>query len=141
MNLQAIIIANAFGLALLVSLLISDILTKQHRRYDDKLFLTLVFIFVAANIIEPITFWLDGRPGKAGRFINLWGSVYLYAADIVSGFIWTMYVDLKLYRDRAHLKKMLPFYGFLPLICTVALVVNIFRPFLFTITMNTAARC
>ena len=44
MNLQAIIIANSFGLALLVSLLISNILTKQRRRYEDKLFLALIYI-------------------------------------------------------------------------------------------------
>ena len=136
MNLQAIFIANMFGLILLTSLLISIILTKQRRRLEDKLFISLVFLVMAANIIEPLTFFLEEKPGAISHYANLLGSTYLYAANIASGFLWTMYVDLKLYRDKNRLKKKLPIYGALPAICAVMLIVNLFCPFIITVDEN-----
>ncbi len=136
MNLPAIIIANSFGLALLISLLVSNILTHQRRNYDDKLFMVLILIFMAANIIEPLTFISDGRPGAFFRFINLWGTVYLYTANIVSGLVWCMYVDFKLYKDMDHLKRNLPLYSIFPTMGAIALIVNLIHPYLFMVDEN-----
>jgi diguanylate cyclase (GGDEF)-like protein len=133
MNLQAIIIADAFGLVILISLLVSLALTKQRRRLEDKLFMILIFVVMAANIIEPLGFYLDEKPGAFCGYTNLLGSTYLYMANIICGFVWNLFVDLKLYRDKDRLKKMLPLYGALPAVYSVLLLINLFVPFLFTV--------
>ena len=133
MSFGAILIPNAFGVSLLLCLLVSNIRTRQHRRLDDKIFVALVLMVMAASVIETLGFYLDGKPGRFSYNINLYGSTYLYAANIAGGFLWTLFVDVKLYRDRERLKKRLPLYGILPLICMIALIVNLFKPFLFRV--------
>ncbi len=136
MNFQAMFIANLFGVARLVSLLISRFLTRQHRRLDDKLFLAIVLIALSASIVEVWAFWIDGRPGTLNHYANLLGCTFLYVANIVGCFIWTLYVDVKLYRDKQRLKKQLPLYGIVPSIAMIALIVNLFTGFLFYVDEN-----
>ncbi len=136
MTFSAILIPNIFGVSLLLCLLISNIRTKQRRRLEDKIFLALVFMVMAASVIETLGFYLDGKQNRLTYFINLYGSTYLYAANIAGGFLWTLFVDLKLYRDRERLKKRLPLYGLLPAVCAVALIINLFKPFLFRVNSD-----
>ena len=49
MNLQAILIANMFGLILLICVFISIILTKQNRRLSDKIFMALIFLVILSG--------------------------------------------------------------------------------------------
>ena len=136
MTFSAILIPNVFGVSLLLCLLVSNIRTRQRRRLDDKIFIALVLMVMAASAIETLGFYLDGKPGMLTYCVNLYGSTYLYAANIVGGFMWTLFVDVKLYRDRERLKKRLLLYGFLPAISVAALIVNLFRPFLFRVNSD-----
>ena len=136
MNFQAIVIANLFGVVLLISLLISRFMTRQHRRLADKMFLAMTLLALFASIIEVWAFWIDGRPGTFNHYANLIGCTYLYSANIIGCFLWTLYVDLKLYRDRQRLKAKLPLYAAIPLIAMTALIVNLFTGFLFYVDEN-----
>ncbi|MCR5324981.1 MAG: GGDEF domain-containing protein [Lachnospiraceae bacterium] len=140
MNLQAILIANMFGLILLICVFISIILTKQNRRLSDKIFMALIFLVMAANVLESLTFYLDGKPGALNYYVNLFGSTYLYIANVTCGFLWTVYVDIKLYRSEERAKKRLPLYGILPVASIIALMINLFAPFIITVDENNRFR-
>ena len=130
MNYQAIVLLNLFGIILLAFLAISRFMTRQRRRLGDKFFTALVLITMGGCAIEIFSFWVDGRPGRLNYWLNLLSNTALYLANLSGCFIWLLYVDLKLYRDRPRLKKMLPLYAIIPAISVIALIVNLFKPFL-----------
>ena len=136
MNYQSIVLLNLFGVVLLAFLAISRFMTRQRRRLGDKFFTALVLITMGGNAIEIFSFWIDGRPGVLNHWLNLLVNTSLYLANLACCFIWLLYVDLKLYRDRQRLKKMLPRYAIIPVICVIALIVNIFKPFMLYVDEN-----
>jgi diguanylate cyclase (GGDEF)-like protein len=136
MNYQAIVLLNLFGIILLGFLAISRFMTRQRRRLGDKFFTALVLITMGASIVEIFSFWIDGKPGALCYWLNLFSNTLLYLSNLAGCFIWLLYVDLKLYRDRQRLKKMLPRYAIIPAICVLALIVNFFVPFLLYVDEN-----
>lgn len=131
MNYQAIYMLNLFGIVLLALLFFSRFMTRQRRRLSDRFFTELVLLTMVASAVEIYSFWVDGRSGAVDRVLNLLSNTYLYMANVIGCFIWLMYVDLALYRDRKRLRRMLPVYGFGPAVCVTALIVNLFCPILF----------
>lgn len=130
MEFQTIFILNLFGIVLLLFLIASRFATRQRRRLGDKFFTALTLITMGASIVEIFSFWIDGKPGVISYWLNLLCNTGLYMANVTGCFVWLLYVDLKLYRDRKRLLKKIPVYAALPGISAIALIVNIFKPFL-----------
>ena len=136
MLFQSIMALNLFGIILLLFLIISRFSTRQRRRLGDKFFMALVLLTVGASIVEIFSFWIDGKPGRLSYWLNVLCNTGLYMANIIGCFIWLLYVDLKLYRDRKRLHRVLPIYAIFPSVNVIALLVNIFTGFLFYVDEN-----
>ncbi len=54
---------------------------------DEKIFLHIVILPLIACIVEPLTFWVDGKPGALCYWINLLGNTYLYAANLIGSYL------------------------------------------------------
>ncbi len=63
MNLQAIIIANLVGFNLILFLLISRHISQTKADTEEKAFNVMMYLVMIACIVEPVTFFVDGKPG------------------------------------------------------------------------------
>ena len=63
MNWGEILVANGTGLCLLIILIICRHMTKLTRRPVDKVFSAIIAVGIAGTVLEPFTFFIDGRGG------------------------------------------------------------------------------
>ena len=131
MNLQAIIVANLTGFFLIFFLFFSRFITKTKSDMEEHSFEVMMTLAMIACIVEPLTFAVDGIPGKLPYWINLLGNTYLYYANGLGSFLWLLYLDLKLYHDRSRMKKI--YYKIsVPIgILLLSLIGNIWRNYYF----------
>ena len=122
MNLQAIILANVIGFLLIAFLFISRFITRTKSSSEERVFTTMIMLAMIACIVEPVTFVFDGRPGALSKWIVLLGNTYLYYANGLGAFFFTLYVERSLYHDKKRVVKY--YYKF-------AVVVSILLAFLF----------
>ena len=125
MNLQAIYIANFTGFVLILFLLISRLITQTKSQAEDYVFNVMMFLALFACLVEPLTFFVDGKPGVVSKWINLLGNTYLYFANGMGSFFWCMYVDRKLYHDRERMHRIYKRVSVIVLIMLATLFANI----------------
>ncbi len=132
MNFQAILVANVTGFFLIVSLLWTRYIARRRWSMDEKIFLHIAVLPLIACIVEPLTFWVDGKPGALFYWLNLLGNTYLYAANLVGSYLWCLYVDLKLYNDKSRLLKYCYYKRFV-LVLAITLAGNIWGGYYFSV--------
>ena len=125
MNLQAINVANITGFLLILSLLISQMITFKNSRLEDRIFSWMMYLVLVACLIEPLTFYVDGRPGRHNYLINLLGNTYLYGANVVGSFLFCVYVDLILYKSGSRAKRIYNKLAFFVVILLLSLLLNL----------------
>ena len=106
MNLQAIIIANLVGFNLILFLLISRYISQTKADTEEKAFNVMMYLVMIACIVEPVTFFVDGKPGALSYWINVLGNTYLYYANATGTFLWFMFMDLSMFHDRSRIKRI-----------------------------------
>ena len=104
MNFQAILLANITGFTLILFLRISRMLSQVKQDTEENAFNVMMYFVMIACIVEPLTFYVDGKPGILCYWINLLGNTYLYYANATGTFLWLLYMDLSLFHDRSRLK-------------------------------------
>ena len=125
MNLQAIFVANITGFLLILSLLISQMITCRNNRVQDRIFSWMMYLVLVACLVEPITFYIDGREGALYYWINLLGNTYLYGANVVGSFLFCVYVDENLYHSRERVRMIYQKFAIVVALIVAALIVNI----------------
>ena len=108
-------------------------MARRYAQTDDRVLTVFVYIGLACTVFELFSFLVDGQPNEFLRAGNILCNTSIYGGTATISVLWVWYVELSLNKD---VKKMKPL--FFPLfiiwvILIVALVVNIFVPFLFTI--------
>lgn len=131
MNLQAILVANLTGFILLVFLFISRLMTRTKRQAEDPTFEVMLFLAGIACLIEPLTFFVDGKPGEANHLINLLGNTYLYFANCLGSFFWCMYVDKCLYHSKERIRRIYYKFSSIVILVIISLIINIWKGFYF----------
>ncbi|MBR2283331.1 MAG: GGDEF domain-containing protein [Ruminococcus sp.] len=136
MNLQAIIVANCIGSALLMILLISSRLVRQRKQTDDRIFTAMIAHTSVACIVEMISFIIDGVQFPFSKQIILLTNSYLFYANVIVSLLWTVYTDLRLYRSEERMKKYLLIRSIPAIIGIAALIPNLKWQFIFSIDEN-----
>lgn len=106
-NIGEVIVANSVGVLILVILLTFRIQDKITKHLDDYLFDIMIGLAVVALIIETITFILDAHKGEWIRVLLYLTNGYLFFASSSIGFLWTLYVDYRIYHSIKRLQKIL----------------------------------
>lgn len=133
-NLEAIFIGNAVGAVLMVILLISSRMHARTVFLDEKIFLTMVWLTLALCVTEFLTFLVDGMMFPGARFLNRVLNTLLFAANISFAFIWTVYVDFKVYGDQGRLRRMYGWIGIPAGIMILLSLANLFTDVFFSIS-------
>lgn len=136
MNLQAIIVTNGIGCAILIMLLVSSKLVRQRKNSADKLFTAIILLTAEACVTETLTFILDGKQFSGAKTTDLALNSLLYLTNIITSFLWLEYTDLRLYRKEERIKRSLPWRIVLVVIGLIGLIANLKYEFIFSIDEN-----
>lgn len=136
MNLQSIITTNSLAITSLIILMISSHLVRQRRLLSDRLFTVMILLTAISCTVEMITFALDGASFSGVYAINLIGSTFLYISNMALSFLWCVYVDLRLFRNRQRIRKYYPLMGIPAITAIIIILINMKFGYLFHIDEN-----
>ncbi len=133
MSLQSILVTNGIGCVILVILLINSYVVRLRRKVTDRIFTAMIFLTASACILEGLSFILDGKVFSMAYLWDLLINSYLYFCNITVSYLWCLYVDLRLYRSREHMRKNALIYGIPSFIGYIGILLNFKFNYIFTI--------
>lgn len=136
MNLQAITVTNLIGVTILFVLLISSYLVRQRKQLSDRVFSAMIGITIAACLGETVAFWVDGKTFAGATAITSVTNTVLFAMNVSLSFMWCVYVDLRLYKQKSRLKKYYTRLAIPSVLLILALIPNLKWGYLFSIDEN-----
>ncbi len=136
MNLQAICVANFTGFFLLVFLFISRVITKTKRQPEEYALNLLMYLATIACLVEPLTFYVNGKTGDVYKWVNILGNTYLYTANGLGSFLFCAYVDRKLYDSNERMVRIYRKFGAIVFIMLLTLYFNIWGGYYFYVDQN-----
>lgn len=131
MNLLAVAVADYVGFILLIALIFSSRIRRSMPRDEFKIYTVIAFMTAIACVIDFITFFCDGKPGKIYRFINILGNTYCFLSNPLFALSWCIFTELKLYGSRARIKRRYRYVAIPAMILVLATLVNIFYPIIY----------
>ncbi|MBP8593199.1 MAG: GGDEF domain-containing protein [Ruminococcus sp.] len=133
MNLQSIFMTNGVGCVILVILLICSHMVRLRRQGSDKLFTLMIMLTASACVIEPLTFYMDGRALPYGTLLVVLGNSYLYIMNAVVSYLWLVYVDLRMFQNNRRIRSHYVKYAVPALLAVIAVILNFRFQFLFCV--------
>lgn len=118
----------------MIILLISS---RTHARtvfVDEKIFLTMVWLTLSLCTAEFLSFLVDGATFPGAMMLNRILNSLLFAANISFAFIWTVYVDFKVYGDQQRLRRRYVWIGLPAAAIVLMSLLNLFSDVFFTIS-------
>jgi diguanylate cyclase (GGDEF)-like protein len=136
MNIIAILVANGFGIANMIMLLLSSKGTIEKKTFSDKIFISLIWVTIVLCAIEASTFLVDGKTFYGARALNIILNCLLFSINIVFVFLWTLYIDYKLFEDIERIKKRWWIIALPSFVVLAAVIVTPFYPIIFNVTAD-----
>lgn len=133
-DLSAVLVANGLGAALMVTLLLSDREVPHNVFLDDKIFSAMCQLTLCLCVIETAAFWVDGKTFAGAIACSRISNVLLFVANSVFAFLWTVYVDYKLFGQEARLRRFGPLLALPAVVVLVMSVLNLWMDVFFTIS-------
>lgn len=133
-DLSAVLVANGLGAALMVTLLLSDREVPHNVFLDDKIFSAMCQLTLCLCVIETAAFWVDGKTFAGAIACSRILNVLLFVANSAFAFLWTVYVDYKLFGQEARLRRFGPLLALPAVVVLVMSVLNLWMDVFFTIS-------
>lgn len=131
---------DLFSIAVLLLLIWGVKLRESGKSYAASLFLLLCYSTVIVILLEMITWMLDGTHGLYTKHVLYSANFVFILLNPVPVAIWLCYLDYQYFASIEHLKKRW-FYIQPFLIVCICMLINLFTPFVFSITeQNTYQR-
>ncbi|MBQ0005325.1 MAG: GGDEF domain-containing protein [Clostridiales bacterium] len=133
-NLTEIIIANAMGIMLAATMLMSNTQTFHANSIGHKYIREMMVIALVSCILDPLVFLSDGREGLFFYLVIYIGNLLLFVANLLIGPLWVNYTAGYMrgglsFRHRRTMATVC-------VVGVVMLVVNLFKPFVFAVDGN-----
>lgn len=135
MNIQAIVVANGFGIMLMVMLLFC--IGKNIRYYDtaERFFFGMIWATIAQCAMEMASFLVDGQHFPGARILNYLLNAGTFSLNIVFVYLWTVYIRIKINEGSGTEHRS--YWHMLPAGCVLLMVAaNFFRPVVFSISAD-----
>lgn len=133
-DLSAVLVANGLGAALMLTLLLSNREVPHNVFLDDKIFTAMCQLTMCLCLIETAAFWLDGKIFAGAIICAKLLNVLLFVADSVFAFLWTAYVDYKLFGQEDRLRRFGPLMALPAAAIFVMSVFNLWTDVFFSIS-------
>ena len=129
-NMPAILVANALGVCLMLVILLGKRRRMRTISYDGRLFYWMCELCLIQCILETLGFFLDGKNYPGSRMLSMVCSAVLLFLAAVLAFLWSCYVNYKLFSDHWRLRALYPILaipaGVIGLMALANLFVDIF---------------
>ena len=133
-NLPAIFISNGLGASLMLTLFLSIRRVTRNVFFDERVFFLMCRLTFFLCIVETASFWIDGQPFPGAILCNRVLNATLFIVDIAFSFIWTLYVDFKLFGKLSRIRKLYPFIAIPAVIISLLSCANVFTDVFFTVS-------
>lgn len=138
-NIVEIIIADSIGLLVLFICAFSSFYRERKKNAEGNSILTLLITLAICCILEPLSSFLDGEvgiiePNDFTKTINLIGNTLTFIGNIVMASCWSIFLISHL--NGYITKKRLYIVCGIITIYSIAMIVNMFKPFIFRIDEN-----
>lgn len=118
---------NIVGIIILLLLLHSNSRSGlKDSPLDQRIFNSIMATNIAIFLLDTGMWLLDGRPSAAAWVANMLVTMLYYIFNPFICFIWLLYVDFKIYENKAALRRRARFYV-IPLLFSTAL--SVISPF------------
>lgn len=136
-DLKEILMANGITMLMTWFLLVCRRKNRENIHTENKIFESMALVNVVVSFFETVSFLMDGVVFPGSVQINYIANSICFAGTVSIGFLWCLYVDLRIYRNyKSTIHKagiiMIPW-----LIEMMAIVGNLFVPgILFHVTAD-----
>ncbi len=131
-NLEAIIITNCIGIAIVVLTLVSSVETRRSKTLDTRLLTVMLLMIAGSCFMEALSYVVDGKTWTGARALGMLSNTWLYLSNPIFASIWCLYVDYRMYQSLNRLKRFRPLVMLTAFIC-LTIIGNIFGGYLFII--------
>lgn len=130
-DLRTIITLNGFCVILLAIIFFSSKHDFKKIMLDQKLFILIVCFTICQLILETMSFVFDLRQNYAAYVFNRIFNCLLYALNPITSFLWSLYVDYKIFSNKKRLKKKSIYFIIPVLLIVVASFATLFCNLMF----------
>ena len=119
-NLQEILIVNGIGITLMAYLLLMRFQSIKKKGRRERLFDAMVWMTIGGCTVETLSFLVDGKlfPGSIALSYILNSLCFILTCGV--GFLWCLYVELRIYNS---LNRKRIYFLFLPFLVDIVLCV------------------
>jgi diguanylate cyclase (GGDEF)-like protein len=132
-NFPAIFIANGTAILLLLVVLFSAKKSLRHALFEEKVFYLMLFLNISQCLIESVVFVLDGKMIYGYRTLSMGLNTILFINNIIFAFLWTVFVDYKLFTDLKRIKRIYPFVAIPAILIIIGCLINLVTPVFFVV--------
>ncbi len=97
--IEEVLMANGLAMLMMWFLLICRRKNRESLHTEDKIYDGMAMINLLGALSETISFVVDGKSFFGGRQINAFSNGFCFLCTVSIGFLWCLYVDLRIYRN------------------------------------------
>ena len=125
---------NVVGIVILLLLLHNTIRSESHDApLDQRIFTSIIATNISIFLLDTGMWLLDGHPSFAALLANTVVTTLYYVSNPFICFIWLLYVDFKIYENKAALYRRARFYAIPLLFSTLFSLLTPFTGWYFVI--------
>lgn len=106
-NIDEILIVNCAGVFCLLTLIGSRRSTnKSGKRVGEYLFNSMIGVGIMALMLEMLSFYIDGMPGRMVCVLQYISNAMLLPATTLMGYLWCLFVEFKISHNMKRIRKL-----------------------------------
>ena len=105
-NIEEILVVNGIGVLMMLVLLRTRKENRESVFFDDRLFDGMVVLTMLGCALEALSFVIDGMEFPFARALNYLANSLCFIGTASIGYLWCVYVDLRLYRNLNRTRRM-----------------------------------
>lgn len=98
-NIAEILIVNGAGVFCLLFLAGTRSSNKSGKRVGEYLFNCMIGVSIIAFLLEMLSFYIDGMPGKLVCIAQYISNAILLPATTLMGYLWCLFVEFKIFHN------------------------------------------
>lgn len=124
-NYQEVIIVNSIGIFLMLFLINIRSKNISERTEKEYLFDIMIGLTIIGSVAEIASILLDGRIFPCCRLINYTLNTICFLSTCCVGFLWCLYVDLRIFNSNKRIKKKIRYLAIPFLLDVVLCIINL----------------
>ncbi len=136
-DLKEVLVANGLTVLMMWYLLDCRRKNRESTHVQDRIYDGMCAICLVGAVLETISFLIDGADILGGRQISYLANSLCFLGTVSIGFLWSLYVDLRIYGNYKRTSRRAPFLCVPWLVEVIVIFVNLFgNGFLFTVSAD-----